>query len=106
MAANVSRSPDAPKISVGSRTPPSVPRPDNPDNIFGAALALLAGCHPARQSTISEARGPTYAQLRATADALGMTAEQCADGELLAESIPLSERRVLHVLGALAEVVA
>jgi hypothetical protein len=34
---------------------------DNPDNVFGAALALLAGCHPARQSTISETRGPTYA---------------------------------------------
>jgi hypothetical protein len=76
---------------------------DNPDNVFGALLGLLDGCRPAPRHTASEARGPTYAQLRAVADALAMTPEQAHEWELLAESVPLSERHCLHILGALAE---
>lgn len=29
---------------------------DNPDNVFGAVLSLLAGCHPAASLAASEAR--------------------------------------------------
>jgi hypothetical protein len=76
---------------------------DNPDNVFGAVLGLLAGCRPASQPTASEARGPTYVQLRAVADALAMTPEQAHEWELLVEGVPLSERHCLHILGALAE---
>ncbi len=76
---------------------------ENPDNIFGAVLGLVAGRHPATRPAASEGRGPTYAQLRAVADALGMTAEQAGDWVLLAESVPLSERHVLRILGALSE---
>ncbi len=76
---------------------------DNPDNVFGAMLGLLAGCRPAILPSISEARGPTYAQLHAVADALAMTPEQGEEWELLAESIPLAERHVLQILGALAD---
>jgi len=78
--------------------------PDNPDNLYGGLLALLAGCSPAAWTRTSEARGPPYAQLRAVADAVGMTTEQSEEWVLLAESIPLAERHVLHLLGALAEV--
>lgn len=49
---------------------------DNPDNVFGAVLGLLARRRPAAWPSTSEARGPTYAQLQAVADALGMTPEQ------------------------------
>jgi hypothetical protein len=76
---------------------------DNPDNVYGALLGLLAGCRPAVWPMASEGRGPTYAQLRAVADALGMTPEQVEEWMLLAESVALSERHVLHILGALAE---
>ena len=76
---------------------------DNPDNVFGAVLGLLAGCRPAARPTASEARGPTYAQLRAVADALGMDADQAEQWVLLAESVALSERHCLYILGALAE---
>lgn len=79
---------------------------DNPDNVFGAVLGLLAGCRPAVNPAASELRGPTYAQLRAVADALRMTSEQGEEWELLAESVPLTERHVLYILGALAEVAA
>ena len=79
---------------------------DNPDNVFGAVLGLLAGCRPAASLAASESRGPTYAQLRAVADALGMTPEQASEWELLAESVPLTERHILYILGALAEVAA
>ncbi len=79
---------------------------DNPDNTFGAVLALLAGCHDTRFCTIAKGRGASYAQLRAVADGLGMTQEQALEWEMLAESIPLAERHVLHILGALAEVAA
>jgi hypothetical protein len=40
-------------------------RDRQPDNVFGAALALLAGCHPA-SSPRSPSTRPTYAQLCAT----------------------------------------
>jgi len=79
---------------------------DNSDNVFGAVLGLLDGCHPAAWPTISEARGPSYAQLRAVADAMAMTPEQAGDWVLLAESVPLAERHVLYVLGALTEAAA
>jgi hypothetical protein len=79
---------------------------DNPDNVFGAVLGLLDGCRPAPQPTASEARGPTYVQLRAVADALAMTPEQGEEWALLAESVALSERHVLLILGALAEAAA
>ena len=79
---------------------------DNPHNVFGAALGLLAGCRPAPRATASETRGPTYAQLRSVADALGMAPEQGEEWVLLAESVPLSERHCLHILGALAEAAA
>lgn len=74
---------------------------DNPDSVFGTVLGLLAGCRPTTLPSTSEARGPTYAQLRAVADALAMTPEQGEEWELLAESIPLAERHVLRILGAL-----
>ena len=76
---------------------------DNPDNVFGAVLCLLARCRPPNLPSMSDGRGPTYAQLRAVADALGMTPEQGEEWELLAESIPLAERHVLRILGALAD---
>ncbi len=76
---------------------------DNPDNVFGAVLDLLAGHRPSTPPSTSEKRGPTYAQLRAVADALAMTPEQGEDWELLAESISLTERHVLLILGALAD---
>ena len=76
---------------------------DNPDNVFGAVLGLLAGCRPAPRPTASEERGPTYNQLRAVADAVGMTPEQGEQWVLLAESVALSERHCLYMLGALAE---
>lgn len=79
---------------------------DNPDNVFGAVLGLLAGCRPSAHPSTSEARGPTYTQLQAVADALGMTSEQVEEWELLAESVVLSEKHVLYILGALAEVAA
>jgi hypothetical protein len=79
---------------------------DNPDNLFGAVLGLLAGCRPVAQPSTSEARGPTYAQLQAVADALGMTPEQGEEWVLLAESVALSERHVLCILGELAEAAA
>ena len=76
---------------------------DNPDNVFGAMLGLVVGCRPTTRPAASEERGPTYAQLRAVADALGMTREQGEEWVLLAESVALSERHVSHILGALAE---
>ncbi len=76
---------------------------DNPDNVFGAVLGMLDGCRPASRPSVSEARGPTYAQLQAMADTLAMTLEQGEEWELLAESIPLAERDVLEILGALAD---
>ena len=76
---------------------------DNPDNVFGALLGLLDGCRPAPRASASETRGPTYAQLRAVADALGLTPEQGEEWVLLAESVALSERHCLYMLGALAE---
>jgi len=76
---------------------------DNPDNVFGAVLALLDGCRPAPHAAASEARGPTYAQLRSVADAVAMNPEQGEEWVLLAESVALSERHVLCILGALAE---
>ncbi len=76
---------------------------DNPDNVFGAVLGMLDGRRPATQPSVSEARGPTYAQLRAVADTLAMTPEQGEEWELLAESVPLAERHVLQILGALAD---
>jgi hypothetical protein len=76
---------------------------DNPDNVFGAVLGLLAECRPSTPPSTLEGRGPTYAQLRAVADALAMTPEQGEEWELLAESIPLAERHVLRILGALAD---
>ncbi len=79
---------------------------DNPDNVFGAVLGLLAGYRPAVSFAVSETRRPTYAQLQAVADALGMTPEQASEWELLAESVPLTERHILYILGALAEVAA
>lgn len=79
---------------------------DNMDNLFGALLGLLDGCRPAVSPAASELRGPTYAQLRAVADALGMTPEQGEEWELLAESVALSERHVLCILGELAEAAA
>ena len=79
---------------------------DNPDNVFGAVLGLLAGCRPAAQPSTSEARGPTYTELQAVADALAMTPKQASEWELLAESVPLTERHILYILGALAEVAA
>ena len=79
---------------------------DNPDNVFGAVLGLLTGCHPAAWPTVSETRGPTYAQLQAVADALRMIPKQGEEWELLAESVPLTERHVLYILGAQAEVAA
>jgi len=77
-----------------------------PDSVFGALLGLLDGCRPATAPAASEARWPTYAQLRAVADALGMTPEQGEEWVLLAESVALSERHCLYILGALAEAVA
>ena len=79
---------------------------DNPDNVFGAMLGLVVGCRPTTRPAASEERGPTYAQLRAVADALGMTPEQADEWDLLAESVSLSERHVLCILGALSEVAA
>lgn len=78
----------------------------NPDSVFGAVLGLLARYRTAARSAICEERGPTYAQLRAVADALGMNREQGDEWELLAESVALSERHCLYILGALAEVAA
>lgn len=79
---------------------------DNPDNVFGAVLGLLAGCRSAAWTRASETRGPTYAQLRAVADVLGMPPELGEDWELLAESVALSEKHILYILGALAEAAA
>ena len=76
---------------------------DNPDNLYGGLLALLAGCCPAAWTESSEARGPTYAHIRAVADAVGMTSAQALEWELLCESIPVAEKHVLHIIGALAE---
>lgn len=56
---------------------------DNPDNVFGAVLSLLAGCHPAASLAASEARGPTYAQIGAVADALGIPRSKPANGSCL-----------------------
>jgi hypothetical protein len=79
---------------------------DNPDNLFGGVLALLAECRAERHATISETRGASYAQLRAVSGALGMTPTQSEDWQLLAESLTLTERHVLCILGALAEAAA
>ena len=75
----------------------------NPDNVFGAVLGLLAGCRPAPRPTASEGRGPTYNQLRAVAEAVGMGPVQGEEWVLLAESVVLSERHVLCILRALAK---
>ena len=76
---------------------------DNPDNVFGAMLGLLAGCRPSTLPPTSEVRGASYAQLLAVADVLAMTPEQGEEWELFDESIPLTERHVLWILGALAD---
>lgn len=76
---------------------------DNPDNAFAAVLGLLAGCRPSTLPSTSEARGPSYDQLWALADALALTSEQGDAWELLAKSIPIAERHLLHILGALSK---
>ena len=76
---------------------------DNMDNLFGALLGLVSNCRPAARPSVSEACGPSYAQLKAVAATVGMTAEQADEWVLLAESVPLSERHVLCILGALSE---
>jgi hypothetical protein len=67
---------------------------------------LLAECRAERHAAISETRGASYAQLRAVSDALGMTPTKDEDCQLLAESLTLTERHVLCILGALAEAAA
>ena len=74
---------------------------DNPHNVFGAVLGLLAGCRPAPCPTAAERRGPTYALLRAVADVSAMTPEQGEDWVSLAESLALSERHFLHIASKL-----
>jgi hypothetical protein len=75
----------------------------NPGNVFGALLALLAGCRSAPGAAAMEKRGATYARVQAVAGAAGLGEEEAEEWERLAESIPLSERQVLHILGALTE---
>ena len=53
-----------------------------------------------------EKRGATYARVQAVADAAGLGEEEAEEWERLAESIPLSERHVLHILGALTDTAA
>ena len=76
----------------------------NPGNVFGALLALLDGCRSAPGAAAMEKRGATsYARVQAVAGAAGLGEEEAEEWERLAESIPLSERQVLHILGALTE---
>ena len=75
----------------------------NPDSVFGAVLALLVGCRSEPWAADSERRGASYAQRQAVADAAGLGEERAEEWERLAESIPLGERQVLRILGALTE---
>ena len=105
----------------------------NLGNVFGALLALLAGCRSAPHAAASMTRGPTSTQLRAVADVLakfigccsepwtaerrgacyahlqavadeaGMDGERAEDWAGLAASIPLKEHHIPHILGALTE---
>ncbi len=75
----------------------------NPGNVFGALLALLAGCRSAPEVAALEKREATYARVQALADAAGLGEEEAEEWERLAESSPLSERQVLHILGSLTE---
>ncbi len=75
----------------------------NLGNVFGALLALLAGCRSAPEVAALEKREATYARVQALADAAGLGEEEAEEWERLAESIPLSERQVLHIPGALTE---
>ena len=76
---------------------------NNPDNVYGAVLALLVGCRSEPWAADSERRGASCAQVQAVADAAGLGEEQAEKWERIAESIPLSQRQVLRILGALTE---
>ena len=75
----------------------------NPDNVHGAEVALLVGCRSEPWAADSERRGASCAQVQAVADAAGLGEEQAEKWERIAESIPLSKRHVLHILGASTE---
>ena len=79
---------------------------DNQDNLFGAVLSLLADCHSSTQFTTKEERGASYSLLHAVAQAVGMTSDQAHEWTLLVESLALSERHILFILGALSREVA
>ena len=78
----------------------------NLGNVFGALLALLAGCRSAPEVAALEKREATYARVQALADAAGLGEEEAEEWVRFAESILLSERQVLHILGALTDTVA
>ena len=78
----------------------------NLGNVFGALLALLAGCRSAPEVAALEKREATYARVQALADAAGLGEEEAEEWERFAESILRSERQVLHILGALTDTVA
>ena len=75
----------------------------NPGNVFGALLALLAGCRSAPRVADLEKRGATYARVQAVTDAAGLGEEEAEEWERLAQSIPLGEHHIPHILGALTE---
>src|SRR3954469_25707062 len=74
---------------------------ENMDNIFGGLLIFLADCdHVCRLSGLEQV-GCSYHALRRVGRTVGMSAEQFAEWISLAESVPLSERHALHILGKL-----
>jgi hypothetical protein len=75
----------------------------NADNLYGALLSLLEGCSHSCSLSGWEQVGASYRTLERVANAVQMTEEQRTEWIALAESIPLSERHSLFVLGKLEE---
>jgi hypothetical protein len=69
--------------------------------VHGALLEMLTGCNPLAHLAHEQERGASYKRLAAAGHMVGMTMSERSRWYRVAESIPLSDRHVGHILARL-----
>jgi hypothetical protein len=73
------------------------------DELYGQLLLLLEDCNPLNHLAHEQQRGASYKRLAAIGHMIGMTKPQRISWYRVAESIPLADRHVGHILKRLKE---
>jgi hypothetical protein len=71
--------------------------------VHGALLEMLADCYPLARLAHEQERGASYKRLAAAGHMVGMSMSERSRWYRVAESVPLADRHVGHILSRLKE---